>query len=254
MSQSLQLRVILALLVAVALSAPVHASAVLTPTAQICVSPAGTQNGVIPTIAVENGAQPYCTGATVTPDSLDPKLFNLAATSEFQGMWSATLEATANIDPFIQYAVAVTNNTDNPLQFLVSLFTPIVAVPYDRYEGEVQGMLTDGQTNGVLLETVGGDLIVTNYAGGNFLFATGGGKNTPGAFGGSVSITVIPQVYDSLAVDIAFILSGGGDSLTISGRSEVFPARQDEIPEPGTSLLFGTGLLGFLAFRRFRAQ
>lgn len=180
-------------------------------------------------------------------------------------------EILFNLDPAISYSYAVTD-FGGASTFVTGLSMPMVpaiGATGTFVESTLSATLTDATRNGITLTPTGpGGAVQTSYFGsagvagaltqysavnlGTTTFTQGAiGAGVPntysyGAFSvGDVetgSILGPDGPLNAMRIQANFRLSGGGDSISISGRTEIVP-----IPEPSTYALLGLGI-GMIAF------
>lgn len=184
-------------------------------------------------------------------------------------------EVRFNLDPAISYSYSVTD-FGAASTFVTGLSMPMVpaiGATGTYVESSMSATLTDSTRNGITLTPTGpGGAVQTSYFGsagvggaltqysalnlGTTVFSQGAiGAGVPNTYDygpwsvGDVetgSILGPDGPLNAMRIQANFRLSGGGDSISISGRSEIVP-----IPEPSTYALIGLGLgmVGF-ALRR----
>jgi hypothetical protein len=74
-------------------------------------------------------------------------------------------------------------------------------------------------------------------------FVGAAGSDTQGPFAeGPVAGPAGSGSYDSMRVDVSFMMGGGNDAYTFNGEASI------EVPEPATAALLALGLGGLVAF------
>jgi hypothetical protein len=193
--------------------------------------------------------------------SEDGKLYDIS--------WSngkASLFATTNPDPFVDYGFSVKNLTASALDVHFIINSPYVGGPYNLLRSSHTGSVTDS-SNGVVgtdAQVIIGapDMFVhTPVVDGTKLLGTNPGCIAPTGPGGSdfcgtAGLQVIPilsNVAGIFGVDVHFTVSPG-DIYTLNGRVELLQEQGGPvIPEPASMALLGSGLLT-LAFVRYRRR
>lgn len=193
------------------------------------------------------------------------------------------VDATLKQDPFISYSIQVTNPTggtvDYKFQYFQTLIPPIG--PNNEVYGEVQGTFRAGET--VLPNTIGftalngdpdGDGIneaaVFSLSTDNVNFTNMGvdvgpssiinsavpppGKSFPyGLYTEGLESGPVPgSNWNSMLGDVSFRLTGGGDTVQLSGLGYI--SQVEVVPEPGSLLLLGSGLIGMGAVVSWRRR
>lgn len=188
-------------------------------------------------------------------------------------------QVTFNLDPAIAYSYAV-SDFGAPSTFVTALTMPMVPTlgPTGTYvESSMSAVVTDSLRDGVTLTPNGpGGAVQTSFFGnggvagaftqysalnlGTLPFVQGaiapGSANSyvygPFQVGDVESGSILGPngPLNAMRIQANFRLSGGGDSISISGRTEIVP-----IPEPSTYAMIGLGLgmVGF-ALRRPRRR
>ncbi|MEZ4218572.1 MAG: PEP-CTERM sorting domain-containing protein [Myxococcota bacterium] len=175
------------------------------------------------------------------------------------GLWTIDeWDSTIDLDPFITNNFTVTNNTAATLTYTIAVSSPIPAFNADEIvQSTIQLRLLD--SNGI------GGALVTSSAGTDVYEAFVNGSKALGlltdpfslsctdpidctingtAAAGVASQAFGPAVATSIGLTITFDLTPG-NSASILSRFEL-------VPEPGTALLVGIGLVGLAGARRHR--
>jgi hypothetical protein len=180
--------------------------------------------------------------------------------------WQCTIAGVLNPDPSISYTISVSDFL-SPSSFSFTHTTPITPIgPTNTVRASVVGGLTDAVGNGVSITptladsdgdgspeiqvasvlapstNMGVDVgLVATHAG------TGGLASHPyGSYDAGPIAGPGPGPWTTLTTTTAFSLSGGGDTVALTGFAEI-------VPEPSTVALAGVGamlLLGYAARRR----
>jgi hypothetical protein len=166
---------------------------------------------------------------------------------------------TFDVDPVVTGTVAVTNNTLATQQFTLTFTLPIVAIPGGTFiGGSIQGGVTDNTGGGATLSTVLGSSFYTALIDGvpvqtlyNHLSTATAGNflsgNLPAlAFGTPIPSLPGPAALVSIGLRLDFTLTPGD---SVSFTSNFVVDASPFIPEPGTGLLLGFGLVT-LALRK----
>jgi hypothetical protein len=156
-------------------------------------------------------------------------------------------------DPSATLFFALQNNTAAEQIYVLSTVVPIIALgPSVLVQGSISGSITDANQNGASLRDAGGS-IYTAFLDGNpittlldppvSVTAGAGLSNTIGpANFGPVELPLAPNA--NIGLTIQFMLSPG-DLVAFTSVFNVVA-----VPEPGTLLLIGSGLIGLVTFGR----
>jgi hypothetical protein len=184
--------------------------------------------------------------------------------------FSLTASATGKTDPYLSYDLTVANRSDATHTYAFGVSAPILPVTSpNEVSAFFAGSMTDASGNGVAVAAAGPDydldgvvemqanfvngfpLGFPNPTGTNMGVDVGLGATLPaGLQGQSVDIGGMvsgPQPgllgnWTDLGSVVSFSLSGQRDHVTLNGQVVITP-----VPEPGSVLLLGLGLVGMSA-------
>lgn len=201
---------------------------------------------------------------------VDLKIERLSET-EFQGVFNASTSAfvaagiiAVNTDPYFDYGLSFKNMTGGDLNISFLFTAPFLDGPWDRLQSSHSSSVTDGRSSKAALDgtitakaTDAAGLIHLPQVDGATIVVgaisegcapTGPSGFSDGCAGFSNIVAGIPATAaaGTFGVKVALSLSAG-DVYTANGRVEL-----QVVPEPGTALLVGVGLLlaGVSARRR----
>jgi hypothetical protein len=179
------------------------------------------------------------------------------------GGYSASITTlSGNTDPFIIFGVGATNNTGGLLTFGFAFSMPISLAEPITADASVSYSLTDGAGDGATLFPTSGtgkvvdsqDIRLSPFLStdkgvdvGDACTVMGAGAHNCGPYTAGPTVFGVPggPTYDLMSVIVAFGLTAH-DAAGVSGRVS------QEVPEPGTLLLLGAGLLGLSVSGRKR--
>jgi len=178
--------------------------------------------------------------------------------------WGLNWVVSGDIDPVLNFGIAVTNITATAQDYSFSWLLPVSpALSATVTGGSVSGSLTDGNGNGAFLgQAAGGAPLYEAYIDG-ILYATlidapftytvlnpyESSIVAGGNFGLPIPSLAGPAVNSSIGIELAFSLSPG-DTATLNG---VFVVEEAVVPEPASLSLMGIGCAGLL-MGRLRAR
>jgi len=184
-------------------------------------------------------------------------------TPEFQLELSGVLDP----DPSILYAIAVVD-FGAPSVFGFAFFTPIVPTGFpNTVDSSLTGGLIDFEGDGISLtptaatlqtSSVGGPLTGMGVDLGPAFAAPPSSRGAPYAYGPYTAGPIPgpgPGPWTTLQVDVGFGLSGGGDSVALTGFAQILEGGII-IPETGAngSMALLAGLVGGCYWRRRQSQ
>lgn len=246
MRTTLFVAVLVAALTSIASAGPVNCA--VTPSASAC-APTLTlsyhPSGGGPTTIVPGGSPVYSDGSWLiqfTPQTFPEFLFTGG-------------QLNSAPDPFVGYSLGVINASLASLSFSYDYITPFAGGPYREAQTIFVDALIDTAFSGTSTDTPvgGGGFIQNSYVNGVLIpgFGRGTGCATvgflcqSGAIGALGPVAYLSAASGTLEVKGSFMLSPNSQ-YTLSGRTELL----EPVPEPGTLMLFGSGLLGLAGLVR----
>jgi PEP-CTERM motif len=171
-------------------------------------------------------------------------------------------QAATEPDPFVGFSFGVINTTTGNLTFSYDFITPFGGGSYQNAQTIFVDVLLDTAFAGTASVTPTGDpFIMESYVNGVLIsgFGRGTGCTTApsplffcqsGAIGSIGPVPYLSAASGNLEVKGSFILTPNSQ-YTLSGRTELL----DPVPEPGSLMLLGSGILGLAGVvrRRLRA-
>ena len=150
-------------------------------------------------------------------------------------------------DPFVGFSFGVINNSAHNLTFNYDFVTPFAGGPYTTARTIFVDILLNTASAGTASVSPTGDpFIMESFVNGVMIPGFGRGTGCTaagpsffcqsGAVGPAGPISYVTTASGTLEVKGAFILTPGSQ-YTLTGRTEI-------IPEPGSLVLFGSGILG----------
>lgn len=199
---------------------------------------------------------------TIADPNAEILTWTLDAPLQIEGVTIDSWTAQLKVDPFVTNNIVVTNNTAFTQTFIATVLLPIPAFAYDTVIFSSVGVtVTDSNGNGVMTfdQNGGTDIYQGLVDGSNVLPLNPPGLPidladclpfvNPGCSAtgsdGIASLGVTPGLATQIGITLTFDLSAG-DSAGITSRFEI-------VPEPGTAMLFASGLFGLGIARRRQA-
>ncbi|MCB1870309.1 MAG: PEP-CTERM sorting domain-containing protein [Gammaproteobacteria bacterium] len=170
---------------------------------------------------------------------------------EVAGEYAFTINrARLDPDPSITYGITVVD-FGAPTTFLFSFTTPIAPTGSPNLVGaSLIGTLTDGGNDGVTITSTGAKIQSSEVG---TPFTTMGVDVNIGESAGPLVGPI--GSWNLLSANVGFMLSGGGDSASLSGTASINEGQlpDDTVPEPTTLVLMGLGLAG-IGYQRRRSK
>jgi hypothetical protein len=165
--------------------------------------------------------------------------------------------ASAHADTFVGFSFGVINNSTAVITYNYEFNTPYASGPYTQIQSTFGDVLIDTNFAGTSTVTpVGSSFIMNTYVDGVLVPAVGIGEGcttpvdvfvcTSPDIGGIGPLPWLSAATGTLEVKGSFTLTPGSQ-YTVTGRSDL-----SGVPEPGTLILFGSGLLGLAGTLRRR--
>lgn len=201
------------------------------------------------------GTDQYWTTIHITPDSASGAF---GGQGHWENSWcSMDWQLDGNIDPVINGAVAVTNNSGSTQTFVISFNLPLGApvVPSSMTSGVINATVVDNSGDGATMAAVPGDaiyralidaathqtMLVDPTA---IVAAAYDTANASASFGLPGQTVPGPAALSTIGLTYRFTLTPNGDSATVNGNFVVI------VPEPAAAALLA--LMAPLALRRMR--
>jgi hypothetical protein len=210
-------------------------------------SATGAQAAPVSTLVVGGTAF----GIDLIPDPTKPNRFfidEIFSTDIFEVALTGTLDP----DPSVLFGLTVSNFGAVPLNVSLMLGVSFAPLAASTATSGITGTLNPGALAplGLTLTPMLATLLTSSDGVANLGVNVGPGVSVNGtsAYGPFTAGPVaLPPGLAFLGVNLAFSLTGGGDTVDLTGRTQV-----TAVPEPATLSLVGLGLL--VAVRRFHAR
>ena len=209
-----------------------------------------------------NGDEPFIWNPAGTGNGVEDQFDYDGMTSDSGGMWSATWDITADIDPFISALLSLTNTTSATQTYTFTTLLPVPVFPGPTLAGGSTS-ISVGDINGdgvgtIAVDTISGQPMYSGFI--DMMTATP-----------TLSLTLLPPTISSLSVTQAWetvshsetvlppSIAGPGVMMNIAiqhkftltpGDQATFNSTFVVIPEPTSICLLALGSLALLKKRR----